>query len=489
MKDFAQKKMLMACLATETNTFSPLPTGTASFEEGLLSRHASTEGGILFAAPLVHWRNLAEAKGWDVVESLSAMAQPAGLTVRATYEAYRDEILADVEAHRPEIVLLSLHGAMVADGYDDCEGDLLARIRAILGDSAVIGIEIDLHALLTPQMLDMADLIVPFKEYPHTDIVTRGNELFALVADTVEGRITPVMRDYDCRMITMFHTTREPIRSFVQEMSAREGQDGILHVGLIHSFPWGDTAAVGARMLVIADADAQKADAVAREFGERLWALRGQLQTDWPDIRRALDTVETAPKGPVVLADFADNSGAGAPSDSTFVLREILSRGLRDIAVGMIWDPVLVRICREAGVGARVDARIGGKVGPVSGAPIDLQVTVRAIRDDMHMALGEALAPMGTGVWIEAEGVHMVINDVRCQCLSPNGFTDLGIDLSSMKGIVVKSMQHFHAAFAPLASEIHYINGPGAVTPAYADIPYTKRDGTYWPRVQDPWSA
>lgn len=480
-------KMFMASLATETNTFSPLPTGNISYEEAMHTRNASKEGAILLAAPMVEWRISAEARGWEVIESLATMAQPGGLTVRSTYEGYRDEILADVAEHKPEVVILSLHGAMVADGYDDCEGDLLSRIRNILGDSAIIGVEIDLHALLTPLMMSSADIIVPYKEYPHTDIVERGNELFKLVADTVDGKIKPVMRDYDCRMITMYHPSREPIRSFVDEMMAREGKDGVLHVGFVHSFPWGDTPDVGSRILAITDGDAGKAAAIAEEFGQKLWAIRDQMIPDWPDIPGALDIVEAATSQPIVLADFADNCGAGAPSDSTFVLRQILDRNMKDIAIGMIWDPVLVRICCEAGVGAEVQARIGGKIGAVSGDPVDATVIVRAIKHNMHMFLGDTKSPMGTGVWLEADGVHIVINDIRTQCLSPNGFTDLGIDLSKMKGVVVKSMQHFYAAFAPVAAEVHYINGPGAVTPDYAAIPYRKRDLNYWPRVENPW--
>jgi len=481
-------KLLIAGLATETNSFSPIPTGRLAFEESFVSRQATREPANLFSTPQHEWRALAEARGWDVVESLSAFAQPAGPTIRSTYETYRDEILADIEKAMPDILLLSMHGAMIAEGYDDCEGDLLTRARAILGRDRVIGLEIDPHNHLTQEMLDAADLIISYKEYPHTDGHLRARELFALAADTAEGKIKPVMRDYDCRMIAMYHTTRAPMRGFVDDMQAREGQDGVLSLSLSHGFPWGDCPRVGTRMLAITDGDADKAAAVAREFGEKLWSLRDQIRADWPDIGGAVDRAVAANATPVVLADFADNAGGGAPADSTFVLRDILDRGLRDVAIGIFWDPVVVRMCQDAGVGATMQVRLGGKVGQMSGDPIDLTVTVRGVREKMVQKMGEGTMPMGTGVWLEADGVHMVLSDRRTQAFHPMCFTDLGLDLSQMRIIVVKSSQHFHAGFAPIASEVIYISGPGAITPDYANIPYTKRDPNYWPKVENPFA-
>jgi microcystin degradation protein MlrC len=480
-------KVFIAGLATETNSFSPIPTGRLAFEDSFVSRKATDETANLFSAPMHEWRSMAEARGWQVSESLAAFAQPAGPTIRGVYEAYRDEILADLAKAKPDIALLSMHGAMIAEGYDDCEGDLLARARQVVGPDVVIGLEIDPHSHLTDVMLDAADLIVCYKEYPHTDTPDRARELFALAADTAEGKIRPVMRDHDCRMIAMYHTTRAPMRGFVDEMQAREGQGGILSLSLVHGFPWGDCARVGTRMLAIADGDAGLAEATAREFGEKLWDLRGQIRVDWPSIGGALDRAEAANAAPVVLADFADNAGGGAPADSTFVLQEVLNRGLRDIAIGIFWDPVVVRMCRDAGVGATMQVRLGGKVGKMSGDPVDLEVTVRGVREDMHQLMGTSRMPMGTGVWLETNGVHLVLSDKRTQAFHPIAFTDLGLDLSQMKIVVVKSSQHFHAGFGPIASEVIYISGPGAITPDYAGIPYTKRDGNYWPKVENPF--
>ena len=481
-------KVLMAGLATETNSFSPIPTGRLAFEDAFVSRAATAEPANLFSAPLHEWRRMAEERGWSVAEGLCAFAQPGGVTIRAAYEAYRDEILAAVQAEQPDILLLSMHGAMIAEGYDDTEGDLLTRARDILGPGAVIGVEIDPHSHLTDEMMAAANLIVAYKEYPHTDSPDRARELFAMAADAAEGKITPVMRDYDCRMIAMYHTTRAPMQGFVSDMQAAEGRDGVLSLSLIHGFPWGDCPRVGSRMLAITDGDADKAEAVAWEFADRLWSLRDQIRVDWPDIPGALDRALAAPGGPVVVADFADNAGGGAPADSTFVLKEVLGRGLTDVALGIFWDPTVVRMATDVGVGGRMRVRLGGKIDATSGDPVDLAVTVRGVASGVHQMMGETRMAMGDSVWLEADGVHLIVNDKRTQAFSPNAFTDLGCDLSSMKIVVVKSSQHFYAGFAPIAADVIYISGPGAITPDYANIPFTKRDGNYWPKVDDPFA-
>lgn len=480
-------KLLLAGLFNETNTFSPIPVGRKAFEDKLLTRAPTAVPAVPCTMPLHIWRKSAEAKGWQVIDSMAAWAQPAGMVSGAIYEEIRDAVLADVERERPDVLMLSMHGAMAADGYDDCEGDLMARARDILGPDAIISLEIDPHCHLTPQMLQAASLIVCFKEYPHTDVPDRAHDLFALTVDAAEGRTRPVMRDFDCRMISMYPTQSAAMRGFVDDMMAAEGKGGILSLSLAHGFPYGDTAVTGTRMLAIADKDADKAAQVARDFGMRLWNSREELRIRWPDISTALDRAQAATTFPVVLADTADNAGGGAPSDSTFVLREVLARGMKDVAMAVYWDPVLVTMCMDAGVGARMRVRLGGKRSAASGDAVDLDVTVRAIRENMVQDFGVVPSPFGTGVWLEADGVHLIVNNSRTQCLHPSLFTDLGIDLAQMKAVVVKSSNHFYAGFAPIASEVIHIASPGTLTADFASIPYSKRTPNFWPRVENPF--
>lgn len=481
-------KLLIACLATETNTFSPIPTGRLAFEAAMVSREATRQPANLFTAPLHEWRRLAEERGWDVVESLSAAAQPAGTTVRNVYEGFRDEILNDLETHQPDIFLISMHGAMVADGYDDCEGDMMRRARAIMKPDRVIGLELDLHNHMTEAMVANATLIVNFKEYPHVDAPERARELFVMAADAAAGRTHPVMRVHDCRMLTIIETMKQPAMAFVQDMKDAEGKDGILSVSLTHGFPWADVADVGAKTLVIADGDADKAAGTARAFADKLWSIRDGLRMDYPDISQALDIVEASNLSTITLADMGDNAGGGAPADSTFFLQEILRRGMTDIAHGIFWDPVLVTMCQDAGVGARMKVRLGGKICAESGRAVDLDVTVRAIREDMTQKLGDAVMPMGTSVWLDADGVHLVVSTLRTQNFSPSVYTDLGIDITRMKALIPKSTNHFYQNFEKISPQVIHVRSPGTVTPDMTIIPFTKRDGNYWPKVEDPFN-
>lgn len=483
-------KLFMACLVTETNSFSPLPTGMLSFEEGGLFHGDGTAQPLQYwSAPMNIWKELAEAQGYDLTEGLTAIAQPAGTTVRATFEALRDEILDNLRAAMPvDIVLLSLHGGMIADGYDDCEGELIARCRDIVGDKVVIGGLLDPHSHLTDTMMTQATLLVPFKEYPHVDAPARARDLFTLAVDAALGRTRPVMRDHDCRIICALHTPYPPMRGFVDAMSAREGRDGVLHVGLIHGFPWGDHPRTGARSLVITDGNADQARRLAQEVAADLWAIHYGLDRPHPGIEAALDRAMAHPAGPIVLADVADNAGGGAPGDATFLLRAIRARGITNAVVGIFWDPMAMRIFREAGEGATLNVRLGGKYGPMSGDPLDLRVTVKRLAADLTQRFGDLPIPLGHMAWLDCDGIDIVVNDLRTQTFHPEAYTGLGIELGSKKLVCVKSSNHFHAGFAPIAAEVIQVATPGSITPDYARIPYTRRAPDYWPRIKDPFA-
>jgi len=483
-------KVFIGCLGTETNTFSSMPTGLKTFEETMLYRgDATRHPGTTFSVPLHVWRNAAEERGGEVIEGLAAFAQPAGPTARPVYDDLQGELLGQIRAAMPlDIVLLAMHGAMTAEGCDDCEGDTLARVREIVGPDVVVGVELDLHCSLTPAIVEHADAVVLFKEYPHVDTGERAAELFDICRRAHLGEIKPVMAVHRCGMIGMFRTPVEPVKGFVAEMQAAEGRDGILSISFAHGFPWQDVAHTSARMLAIADGDLGTAEAAAARFARRIWDLRESTRTPMHSIDEGLAAIEKGP-GPVVIADVADNAGGGAPSDSTFVLRRALERGTTGLLMGHFWDPLAVRFAVEAGEGATLMLRIGGKCGPSSGDPVDLEVTVRRIKDDATQTFGAATTPMGTAVWLSsAAGIDLLACSSRCQVLHPDAFTQLGIEPAAYGGIAIKSIQHFYAGFAPIASRILYIDGPGAIPPDFANIPYEKFDEPYWPR-DEPASA
>ncbi len=191
-------KLFTALLSTETNTFSPFLTGLQNFEQTYLIRNGNHgDAPASIAVPMVRWREMAQARGWEVVESLAAFAVPAGITLRPIYEALRDEILADLRAALPvDAVLLNMHGAMVAEGYDDCEADLTQRVRALVGTQTVIGVELDLHCHIIQELIDNADVVITYKEYPHTDPPERAEELFTILA--MRGSVIPSTNGLHC---------------------------------------------------------------------------------------------------------------------------------------------------------------------------------------------------------------------------------------------------------------------------------------------------
>jgi microcystin degradation protein MlrC len=486
-------KIFSAFFATETNTSAVVPTGFADFERtGLYRGDASTRDPQGFGASQVELKRLAAIDGHTVVESLTAHAHPAGITVRAVYECYRDWILEDLKAAMPvQAVVLVLHGAMVADGYDDCEGDLIARVREIAGPDVPIGVELDLHCHVSPMMLAQADVIICYKEYPHTDTLERLGEVYRLVVRQAQGEIRPVTALHDLRMVGLWHTTREPMASFVRRMQSFEGKDGILSVSLGHGFPWGDVPDTGAKLWVIADGDSSKAQRLADQLGEEFWQLRNQTYVPPISIAAAIDHMgSTQQQAPLVFADVADNAGGGAMSDSTFILRAMLDAGIADAVIGSFWDLGAVALCQSAGVGARLNLRIGGKCGPQSGDPVDVAVTVKAIVEDHAQSGLNFRWSLGTGVWVQTEGgIDIALNTIRSQVFSREAFEGLGIRLEGRRAIVVKSTQHFHASFAPIASDVFYVGAPGSITQNFAEMTYHKRDNHFWPRVADPRKA
>lgn len=480
-------KLFLACLGTETNTFSPFPTGYRTFEETCLVRGGNHgPDPFLFAVPLVLWRRLALRNGWSVVESLCAFAQPSGVTLSPVYETFREEILADLRRAMPvDMVLLSLHGAMVAEGYDDCEGDLLARIRALVGPKVPVGVELDLHCHLTSRMVEEATAIVSFKEYPHTDAADRAEELFHILSATASGAIQPHMALYDCGMMGIYHTTSEPMKSYLDGVKRLERQNGILSISVAHGFLWGDVADMGTRILVVSDGEPLEGNRLAESLGRRFYQLRHRLRPDYRTIDNALGEALRQDRGPVVLADVADNPGGGASGDSTFVLEALIDHRIEDAAVACIWDPTVAAVATEAGEGARFDVRLGGKMGPSSGRPLDLSVTVaKVVRNACQTfgsGAGRSVSPLGDAVVLRTGGIDIVVNSIRTQTLGADAFTNMGIDPRTRRILVVKSMQHFHAAFAPLARQVLYVDSPGALVSDVTQLSFRKADREKWP--------
>lgn len=487
-------RIFTASLATETNTFSPVPTDLDSFKAAFHAgpgEHPDTP--TLCSSPVPILRRRGRAEGFNVVEGTSCWAEPAGLIQRQAYEHLRDTILAELKAALPvDGVVLGLHGAMVAQGYDDPEGDLLQRVRALVGPDVVVAAEFDPHSHLTPLRVAQLDLMAAFLEFPHTDFEERGEHVVDLALRAVRGEIRPAISTFDCRMITIYPTSHEPMRSFVDRLKTLEGRDGVLSVSVIHGFMAGDVPEMGTRIVVVTDGAREKGDLLAERLGRELYALRRETAMPMTDTEAGLDrALAICAQGagkPVVIADVWDNPGGGVAGDSTSILRRMIERGIGKVAVATIWDPVAVSFCHAAGEGAEIELRFGGKSSPQGGEPLDARVKVVRAELSGWQSFRNSRVTLGRAAVVRILGteIDVVLITSRTQTYEPDIFSNLGVDFAEKDILLIKSTNHFHAGFAPVAAEIVYVAAPTSYPTDPATTPYRKASLKLWPRVPDP---
>lgn len=480
-------RVFTAYFAHETNSFSPIPTNIASFEELGVYRPSmgapdGVDPGLLKGAG--HFFHEAVRRGDDVHVGLCAHAQPSHPLNRSDFETMRGWLLDDlVNAGPVDAVLIMMHGSMMAEGHDDCEGDILRRIRDHVGPDVPVGVLLDLHCNITDEMLEQASVIKACKEYPHTDFDERARELYDLCARIHDGRVRPATSFQRVPMLGLFQTSREPMRSFIDGLLERECAPGVLSITLGHGFPWSDFPDAGASVVVVTDNDRELADRMAREIAEAFFALRETGQAPLVGVDEAIDAALGRGNATAVIADMSDNPGGGAASDSTFILKALLDRGVRDAAVAYVWDPAAVDLCFAAGEGSRLPLRVGGKVGVYSGEPVDLDARILRLKDDArqpHIADGLPTA-LGRTALIEAGGVEIVLNDIRQQPFDPAGLAEAGMDVGSKRVLVLKSTHHFYAGFNDEGTRIIYCDAPGTLNSDVSQRPYVRITRPIWP--------
>lgn len=484
----APKRVFLGSIATESNTFSPMRTDLEAFRESFYAPPGTHPVTPTLCSAVYTAARAREAElGWELIEGTACWAEPGGIVNQAAWEFLRDQLLAELDAAGPvDIVLLGLHGAMVAQETLDCEGELIEAVRARVGPATVIGATFDPHSHLSARRVENADLITVFKEFPHTDFVETAERLVQLAAGMAEGRTRPVISTFDCRMIEIFPTSREPMRSFVDRIRALEGRGRILSVSVIHGFMAGDVPDLGTRVIVITDDAPDEGAALARDLGLELFSMRGKTRPEFLSMGAALARCAAAPRGPVVIADVWDNPGGGVPGDSTTLLKAMIARGVKNAALASIWDPIAVRTCFSAGEGARLRLRFGAKMAAGCGEPLDADVTVRRCQRAAVQSFGASVVPLGDAVWIEVEGIDVILNSVRAQVFNPDIFANMGIDPLGKSVLAVKSTNHFHDAFSRIAAEILYVSIEGPYPSDPATNPYRRLSRAIWPRVENP---
>jgi microcystin degradation protein MlrC len=267
----------------------------------------------------------------------------------------------------------------------------------------------------------------------------------------------------------------------VAQLRRLEADCSVVSATIVHGFLWGDVPDMGTQVLVYTNDDGPRAAAIAEELRAALVRLRGVLAAPLPDLDVALDQALGLP-GPVVLADGADNPGGGAAGDSTFVLRRLIERGIGDVALGPLWDPVAVSIAFEAGVGAKLPMRVGGKVGPDSGDPVDAVWHVEALARGLTMTgLSGTPAAMGDCALVRTAGIQVVLTSVRNQAVDTDLFEQLDCRLRDKRLVVVKSSHHFYESFSRIARSTLYANVRGALTQTPGHLVYRKVRWPRWP--------
>jgi microcystin degradation protein MlrC len=477
--------VFVAGLFQETNAFGPLPTGLDSFTGRFsVGNRVATSPPPFPEALLGNLERRAASGELRLIRGPAAGAHPGGLVSRFAYESLRDHILAALAAARPiDIVALDLHGAMIAQGYLDCEGDLLARIRELAGPTVAIGALLDPHCHLSPAMATAADVLIAYKEYPHIDFRERADELVRILLRASRGEARPHTAVWDAGVIGVYHTNRPEVRTLVDRMKSWEQTGRILSASLIHGFPWGDSPDLGTRALVVSDGDTATADRLAAELAESAQSVAVHSPAHAIPLATALEQLaETASVGsPIVWADSADNPGGGAAGDSTYVLRALLERGETEVCLGPLWDPAAVAVAFNVGVGGRTAIRLGGKAGPLSGEPLDLQVEVLALANQASQTFAGAQFPLGRCAALRCAGVDVVVTTERDQARGIDLFTGMGIQPTDKRLIVVKSSQHFYDSFSRIAGRVVYLDCPGSLRPHLGSYPYRHASRPRWP--------
>ncbi|HRA31411.1 MAG TPA: M81 family metallopeptidase [Thermomicrobiales bacterium] len=488
-------------ISHETNTFSSIQTTLTDFQRRALargrtiietSRGAGTALGGMVDTSL--------ALRWDLVPTLFASATPSGRIRRGAFESLANELVGGIAAAAGEPaglagVLLALHGAMVAEALDDADGEILRRVRRAVGPDVPIAVVLDSHANMTPQMVEHADILLAYETYPHIDTYARGSQAVRLLEQRLLGEILPTHALRQIPLLTPLTTQwtagPTPMRDLALLAEQARHERSVLSIALASGFPYSDIHDAGMAVLVTTDGDPAAANAIADRLAAACWERRSLFESDLTPVDAAVSLAMAAERGPVVLADVADNPGGGASGDGTTILAALLAARAESAVVAMIADPETVRQAELIGAGNRGRLRLGGKTDHLHGPTLELDARVRWTGDLTFVNRG----PMGTGtttrlgssavIEVGDPPVEVIVATNRVQALDPELLRAAGIEPESRRVIVLKSSVHFRAAFGPLAAGIIEVDGPGLSSPDLLSFPYRRVRRPIWPLDRD----
>lgn len=477
--------VLTADFVHETNTFSVNRTGydafvarNAHFGEDAIRElgNANTE--------LAGFCDCVRKYGWTHIHVLSAWAEPAGFVTRDAFDRLGGQIVTAAAANRDKLdgIALSLHGAMVTEFCEDGEGELLERLRAVVGPDLPIAITLDLHANVTPKMCALADIIVSYKTYPHIDMRQCARQAGDILQRTMLGEIRPRTLRAHRPMLDEVNGGRTdvgPMIERVRQAVAYEEEPGVFAVSINAGFSNADIADVGPTVLVTYEGNEDRHRAFAESLADDIWDKRFDVINYYMPVEEAATIAKAhrRNKGPIIIADYADNPGGGGYGDSTNLLKALLDAGITDAAFGPMVDAEVAQELHKRKVGERVKIRLGGKTEPrFGGEPLTLDGELKLISDGSYVGdgpmVGNLRLSFGPTAVVRVGGIDILVVTEPAQMLDLQQFRAFGIDPAARTVVALKSMQHFRAAFEPIADKV-IVCDSGALCTTYLErLPY-----------------
>lgn len=472
----------------ETNTFAPSKAGWEDFVLGG-GWPSLAAGEAIFAAvaganiPIAGFIAAAQARGHTLVPTTWCAASPSAHVTEDAYERIAGMIAAGIRAALPvDAVYLDLHGAMVTEHFDDGEGELLRRVRALVGPAVPVVASLDLHANVTAQMLASADALVAYRTYPHVDMAETGARAFGLLQQRLDGGPAwqlAVRRIPFLIPICWQSTHLEPGRSLYAGLADLESPE-VPSVSFATGFPAADFRECGPVVWGYGTS-AASASAAADALAERVLAAEarfaGKLYAPDEAVLHAMQLARQAGK-PVVIADTQDNPGAGGNSDTTGILRALIRHGAKRAALGLIVDREAAVAAHAAGVGSRVSLRLGGRSRVPGDEPLAAEFVVESLSAGKFDATGPFYRgfhmDLGPSACLRIGDIRVVVASVKAQLADQAMFRYVGIEPTAQGILVLKSSAHFRADFTPIAEQILVCASPGPMISDTASLPWTR---------------
>jgi microcystin degradation protein MlrC len=487
--------VLTGVFVHESNTFKKGETSLRDFRDDVLDLgQIAVDRFRGVNEELAGFLDVAETCGWQMTHTVSAHATPGARVARAAFDHIAGLICEGARQHRDTLdgVLLSLHGSMVPTFCEDGEGELLARLRAILGPDLPIAVTLDLHAMVTPAMVEQAQIFVSYKTYPHVDMRDTGRHAARLLEATMCGTIRPRTLRIHLPMLDEANAGRTDVpetAALYTRAAAHEDEPGILAVSVNAGFSEADILEAGPTVLVTYDQGAGiRAEQIAKGLAETIWDQRGSVSNTFltPQAAATMARDFDGANGPLIIADYADNPGAGAYGDATALLAELIKAGATDGGFAPMIDPEAAALLHRHKVGDTVTLDIGGKNDPAfGGGPLRLTGQVMHLSDGTYTGDGPILGGIthsfGPTAVFRVAGIDILVVTLSGQMLDLQQMRAFGLEPAHLRFVVVKSMQHFRAAFEPISGHVIVCDTGALATPQAHLRPYTRVRRPVWP--------